>query len=72
MSSFLDETKKASEIAKQTQINKLAGTAFAGHFSNLLNFINFNKQVEEMRRFYPREYIDAFKHQTSLYIDWVQ
>jgi hypothetical protein len=66
MSSFLDETKKASEIAKQTQMNKSAKIAFAGHFSNLLNFINFNKQVEDMRRFYPREYIDGAMSQIQI------
>jgi hypothetical protein len=66
MSSFLDETKKASEIAKQTQMNKSAKIAFAGHFSNLLNFINFNKQVEDMCRFYPREYIDGAMSQIQI------
>lgn len=55
----LNETELASKIATQTQKNKLARIVFAGHFNNLLNTINFNKQIEDMDRFYPREYIDG-------------
>lgn len=66
MSSFLDETKKASEIAKQTQMNKSAKIAFAGHFTNFITSMNFKKQIEDMRRFYPREYIDGAMSQIQI------
>lgn len=53
----LDERELANKIADQTRMNKLANIVFAGHFASFLNTINYNRQIEEMRRYYSREYI---------------
>lgn len=68
MCTFLDEREFASEIATQIKINKLGAIVFPGYITNYLAPINFERRIEDMRKFYPREYIDAFKHQTNLYI----
>ena len=52
-----------NDVAKQVNINHAMSKAFPGHFDLFMNAKNRAKQLADMIRFYPPEYIEGVKSQ---------